>query len=62
MLFDTFFSPKSYTSLLTDTQQLIVFTESSDTYKQLDEQLKNFQKTPVLNCAKFNNAELQNNL
>ncbi|CAF0725714.1 unnamed protein product [Adineta steineri] len=53
---------KSYTSLLSNTQQLIVFTESSDTYKQIDEQLKNAEKSPILNCAKFNNAELQDNL
>jgi len=55
-------SLKSYTNLLSDTQQLIVFTESSEDYKQLDEQLKNLQKPPILNCANFNNAELQNNL
>lgn len=57
-----YFSLKSYTNLLSDTQQLIVFTESSEDYKQLDEQLKNLQKPPILNCANFNNAELQNNL
>ncbi|UJR33599.1 hypothetical protein I4U23_021036 [Adineta vaga] len=54
--------PKSYTKLLTDTEQLILFTESSDTYKQLDEDMKSSSKSPVLNCANFNNAELQNNL
>ncbi len=54
-----FFSPQPYTNLLTNTQQLIVFTESSDIYKQLDAQLKN---SPILNLANFNNAELQNNL
>jgi phosphoethanolamine N-methyltransferase len=52
-------NPTSYTNLLSDTQQLILFTESVDTYKQLDGQIKN---SPILNCAKFNNAELQNNL
>jgi len=55
-------NPKPYTSLLSDAQQLIVFSESSDTYKQLDEQLKGSQQGPILNCASFNNAELQNNL
>ncbi|CAF0782745.1 unnamed protein product [Rotaria sp. Silwood1] len=54
--------PTFYTKLLSTIEQLILFTESSDIYKQLDEQLENFQKKPILNCAKFNNAELQNNL
>ncbi|CAF0810541.1 unnamed protein product [Rotaria sordida] len=54
--------PTFYTKLLPNTEQLIVFTESSNIYKQLDEKSENFQKTPILNCAKFNNAELQNNL
>lgn len=57
-----FSSPKSYTNLLLDSEQLMVFTESSDTYKQLDEESKNLKKTPVLNCAKFTNSELQNDL
>jgi hypothetical protein len=57
--FISFFSPKFYANLLLNTQQLIVFTESSDTYKELDAQLTN---SPILNCAKFNNAELQDNL
>ncbi|CAF2262646.1 unnamed protein product [Rotaria magnacalcarata] len=55
-------NPNSYTDLLLDTEQLIVFTESSDTYKKLDEEVKKFKKTPILNCANFNNAELQNDL
>ncbi|CAF2091964.1 unnamed protein product [Rotaria magnacalcarata] len=55
-------NPNSYTDLLLDTEQLIVFTESSDTYKKLDEEVNKFKKTPILNCANFNNAELQNDL
>ena len=54
-----YFSPTSYTNLLSNTQQLILFTESTDIYKQLDGQIPN---SPILNCANFNNAELQNNL
>ncbi|CAF0750482.1 unnamed protein product [Adineta ricciae] len=53
---------ESYTKLLSDAEQLILFTESSETYKRLDEDMKNLSKSPVLNCASFNNAELQNNL
>lgn len=52
-------NPTLYTNLVSDAQQLILFTESTDTFKQLDGQLKN---SPILNCANFNNAELQNNL
>ena len=52
-------SPTLYTNLVSDAQQLILFTESTDTFKQLDGQLAS---SPVLNCANFNNAELQNNL
>lgn len=52
-------NPTLYTNLVSDAQQLILFTESTDTFKQLDGQLGS---SPVLNCANFNNAELQNNL
>lgn len=58
-----FKSPTTYTSLISNPKQLIVFTESTDQYKKLDESLKNIDSTtPVLNCANFNNAELQENL
>jgi len=55
-------SPKAYTNLLSDAGQLIVFTESSEAYKQFEDESKSLSKPPVLNCANFNNAELQNNL
>lgn len=54
--------PQLYTNLLKTAEQLILFTESSDLYKKVDEEIKNLPKSPVLNCANFNNAEMQNNL
>jgi hypothetical protein len=48
--------------LLVDAEQLTVFSESADVCKQIGDELKNSANKPILNYAKYTNAELQSDL
>ena len=52
-------SPVDYLELNSTAKEYFVFTESSETYKILDESSLNSSGKLNLNCAHFNNAEFK---